>query len=276
MTMTMAKASAAMPDPRRLVDLARYPVDRFDAPAGAALLADCRARMAQQGVMALAGFLPAEAVAAMRDEALALAPKAHPGEKRHNVYLIDDDPALPPAHPRNRPERTQISTVADDLIGSASPLRALYDWPALRGFLAAVLGKPALHPYADPLASLNVTVGYPGEQLGWHFDNADFATTLMLQGAEAGGEFEYCPNIRNAGDQGYGAVADILDGRYADVRRLPIEPGTLVLFRGRHSLHRVTPIAGGRPRLMAVLSYDAEPGVTLSERTRLTFYGRTG
>jgi|SRR5215470_8296592 len=262
--------------PADLVDLARYPIVRLDSAAGRALLEESGRAFGSDGALALPGFVRREAIAAIRDEALALAPLAHHGEKRHNVYLIDDDPLLPPEHARNRGQRTQISTVADDLIPRASHLRALYDWPPLRAFLAAVLEQPALYPYADPLASLNVTIGRPGEQLGWHFDNADFATTLMLQAAESGGRYEYCPNIRSPADQGYEAVDRILDGRYGDVRSLPIEPGTLVLFRGRHSLHRVTPIGGGRPRLMAVLSYDAMPGVTLSERTRMTFYGRAG
>lgn len=264
------------PAPADLVDLARYPIDRLNSAPGRALLAESRRAFGGDGALVLPCFVRPEAIAAIRDEALALAPLAHHGEKRHNVYLIDDDPSLPQEHARNRDQRTQISTVADDLIPRASRLRALYDWPPLRAFLAAVLDQPALYPYADPLASLNITIGRPGEQLGWHFDNADFATTLMLQGAESGGRYEYCPNVRSPADQGYEAVSQILDGNYGDVRRLPIEPGTLVLFRGRHSLHRVTPIGGARPRLMAVLSYDTVPGVMLSERTRITFYGRAG
>ncbi len=269
-TLTLARAAAA-PD---LIDLARYPIDRLEGPAGERLLADCRRRFDADGALALPGFVRADAVAAMRDEALALAPLAHFGEKRHNVYLIGSDPQFPAEHPRNRGQRTQVSTVADDLIPRGSRLRALYDWPPLRAFLAAVLGKAALHPYADPLASLNVTVGRPGERLGWHFDNADFATTLMLQDAEAGGHFEYCSGVRTPADQGYAAVEQILDGAHDDARRLPMAPGTLVLFRGRYALHRVTAIEGRRPRLMAVLSYDTEPGVLLSEATRMTFYGR--
>src|SRR5215471_15580068 len=160
--------------PANIVDLGRYPIDRLDSGQGRALLAESRRSFGGDGALALPGFVRPAAIAAIRDEALVLAPLAHRGEKRHNVYLIDDDPLLPPEHPRNRGQRTQISTVADDLIPRASSLRALYDWPPLRAFLAAVLGQPALHPYADPLASLNVTVGRPGEQLGWHFDNADF------------------------------------------------------------------------------------------------------
>jgi len=272
--LTSTMPAAVGPAAQDLVDLARYPIDRIEDETGRPFVADCRRRFSRDGALALSGFVRKDAIAGMRDEALGLAPLAHPGEKRHNVYLIADDPTHPSDHPRNRAQATQISTVADDLIPRTSRLRALYDWPPLRAFLAAVLEKPALHPYADPLASLNTTIGRPGEQLGWHFDNADFATTLMLQDAESGGQFEYCPGVRTPADQGYAAVERILEGTYDGVRRLPMAPGTLVLFRGRYALHRVTPIEGRRPRLMAVLSYDTEPGVMLSEATRMTFYGR--
>ena len=41
--------------------------------------------------------------------------------------------------------------------------------------------------------------------MGWHYDNASFAITLMIQAPEAGGEFEYLEKLRNkeAGEQGY-------------------------------------------------------------------------
>lgn len=257
-----------------LVDLDRFAIHGGAGPARAAFLADCRRRFQTDGALALEKFVLPEALASMRAEASAVAAAAFVGEKHHNVYLIDDDPRLAPEHPRNRVERTQISTVADDLIPGGARLRALYDWPEFRAFVAEVLGLGAVHPYADPLASLNVTVGRPGEQLGWHFDNSDFAITLQLQAAESGGEFEYVPNIRSEDDLGFSEVERVLDDAHDGVRTLSITPGTLVVFRGRHSLHRVTPIAGSTPRMMAVLSYDSRPGAMLTEATRLKFYGR--
>ena len=41
-------------------------------------------------------------------------------------------------------------------------------------------------------------------------------------------------------------------------------------------MHRVTPVRGGATRMLAVLAYNTEPGVSLSESARLTFYGRLG
>ena len=53
-----------------------------------------------------------------------------------------------------------------------------------------------------------------------------------------------------------------------------MDPGTLVLFRGRNSIHRVTPVEGDLTRILAVLAYNSEPNISLSETSRMTFYGR--
>ena len=57
-------------------------------------------------------------------------------------------------------------------------------------------------------------------------------------------------------------------------KELDITEGTLALFRGRSSLHRVTPVVGKRNRIQTVLAYNTEPDVALSEQARQTFYGR--
>lgn len=57
-------------------------------------------------------------------------------------------------------------------------------------------------------------------------------------------------------------------------KRLAIEPGALVLFRGRNSIHRVTPTQGETNRMLAVLAYNSQPGIALSEAASKTFYGR--
>ncbi len=66
-----------------------------------------------------------------------------------------------------------------------------------------------------------------------------------------------------------------LDGEIS-AEKLSLGPGSLVLFRGRNSLHRVTPAKGSKPRMLAVLAYNTESGISLSESARMTFYGRLG
>ena len=133
---------------------------------------------------------------------------------------------------------------------------------------------PALYPYADPLGSLNINVYATGQQLGWHFDNADFVTTLMIRPAEAGGTYEYLPGLRGPDDGDFEALGQVLDGAGEAPRVLDMAAGALVLFRGRTALHRVTPVQTGPPRLLAALSYDPEPGKMLTKHTRALFYGR--
>ena len=54
-----------------------------------------------------------------------------------------------------------------------------------------------------------------------------------------------------------------------------LHPGTLNVFRGKNTLHRVTPIQGGRERIVAVLSYFEHPAVRFTDEDNLEFYGRT-
>jgi hypothetical protein len=140
--------------------------------------------------------------------------------------------------------------------------------------VAAILDLPRLYRYDDPLGALNLAVMEAGDQLWWHFDQTDFVVSLALQSSERGGAFEYVPRIRTADDERYDDVAALLRGADDAVVRLPMEPGTLVLFQGRFSIHRVTPIAGDVPRLVALLAYDTKPGTCSSELLRAFRYGR--
>jgi len=60
----------------------------------------------------------------------------------------------------------------------------------------------------------------------------------------------------------------------APVKTLHMEEGTLVLFRGLNSLHRVTPTIGNRTRILVVVAYNNKAGVSLSETAWMTFFGR--
>ena len=239
--------------------------------------ADCRETLARTGALVMPGFLTAEATNAVRREGEARRDDAFFCKSRHNVYLTPPDPAFEPGHPRNREVVSSKGCIADDQVPATSALHALYDAAAFRDFLCAVLGEQQLHDYADPLSSINLHYAEPGQELGWHFDNSAFAVTLMIQPAERGGAFEYVKGVRDAdaGDMNFAAVQAVLDGETRP-QRLAMDAGALVLFRGRNALHRVAPVEGTRTRMLVVLAYNAEPGITLSESARMTFYGRLG
>jgi hypothetical protein len=257
-----------------VVDLTAYPIDRIDAPDGRALLARCRETIGREGVLVLPGFLTDAAVATILGEAEPTFGNCFYCAQTHNPYLAANEDTLPPDHPRNIVNVSDVGCVADDEIPADSRLRDVYNARSVRALIATILDLPALYPYDDPLGSLNINIQYEGQQLNWHYDNADFVTTILLQESKGGGAFEYCPNLRQPGVENYDAVGDVLRGNRSAVRTLDMDPGSLVLFRGRYSMHRVTPVEGDRPRIIAILSYDTKPGVMLTEFTRKLFYGR--
>ena len=79
----------------------------------------------------------------------------------------------------------------------------------------------------------------------------------------------------DAGDMNYPLSQKILNGEMPP-EKLSMDAGSLVLFRGRNSIHRVTPVKGNRTRMLVVLAYNTERGISLSESARMTFYGRLG
>jgi hypothetical protein len=273
----MTTTDRAALDPSSLVDIDRYPILDATAREFGDLAERCRAQLDETGCCILPGFLAADAVTRAVAEARSLVPVAH-----HSVvatgtaYLEIPDPSWPAGHARTITGPTALSAVAYDLFPPESIIRQLYQWDPLMEFLAAALGKPRLYRYADPLGALNLAVMTEGDQLWWHFDQTDFVVSLALQDAHTGGDFEYVPMIRTADDERYDTVAAVLRGSRAGVVHVPMEPGTLMLFEGRHSVHQVTPVEGATPRLVALLAYDTKPGTESSEVLKLVRYGRTG
>jgi hypothetical protein len=239
--------------------------------------AKCKRTLDESGVLVVRNFLRPTAIASIQREAEENQHLAYYTLNKHNIYLTTPDPEYPANHPRNREVSSSKGCITTDQIPAGSALHTLYDAPEFRAFLCAVLDKEELHEYADPLSSINLHYANEGQELGWHFDNSSFAITLMIQSPESGGAFEYVKDVRDAdsGDMNYELSEQVLDGE-APTKTLSMEAGALVLFRGRNSMHRVTPVKGYRTRMLAVLAYNTEPGISLSESARLTFFGRLG
>jgi hypothetical protein len=266
---------ATVTDPAALVDLARYPIAALESPDGATLLAHCHKELARDGALTLPGFIRPERVEPLAAEARGLLPLTFNMGKDHTCYFEPADDSVGPEHPRRRLIHTNQGSVASDHIGDDTMLRCLYQWDELMSFIAAVLGEPVLYRHADTFAALNINVFEAGQGLNWHFDRTDFSVTLSMQIADSGGDFEYAPLLRRPGDENFDGVSRILGGARDTVRRLDFPPGTLAVFRGHNSLHRVTPVRGPRARIAAVLSYVREPGVTFTSYAQKLFYGRT-
>lgn len=250
-------------------------VDLDDREALRPVIAAAREGLASRGVAIVPNFLTPEALAAMCEECDRLAPVAHHSVTMGTPYLALPDESFPDGHPRRAEVRSSLAAVAYDLFPDDSPLRALYEDDRVLDLVSAMLDRAPLHRYADPLGALNVAVMTEGDELGWHFDQTDFVVSLALQSATEGGDFESADRIRTPEDERSGDVAAVLRGERPErVCRVAMEPGTLMLFEGRHSMHRVTPIAGPRARYVALLAYDTRPDTDSSELLKLVRYGR--
>jgi hypothetical protein len=258
-----------------MIDLDRYPVHDLGSPGARRLIEDCQAQLAASGSCVLDRFLTARAIAATAQEARTLAPLAHRSpNSRATAYLEAPDESYPANHPKRRLQRTSVGAVAYDLFPHDSQLRRLYEWDGLLAFFEIALRRPKLWRYADPLGALNLAVMADSDELLWHFDQTDFVVSLMLQRSTRGGIFEYVPYIRSSVEPNFPGVQRLLEGDRTGVVSLDLAPGTLALFEGRHSIHRVSPIEGREPRLIALLGYDTKPGTMSSDLLKQRRYGR--
>ena len=237
----------------------------------------CAGRLESDGVLTLPGFLQDDAIDMLVAEAEARKQDAYFTASSHNVYLSEPRPDLDAGHVYNRQITSSKGCITTDQVPEQSGLKVIYSAPEFRQFIATIVGRPTLYEYADPLSSINVHYADEGQELGWHFDNSEFAITLLLQAPHSGGQFQYVRDLRDAtaGEMNFTGVAAVLDGE-ATVEKLAVTPGTLVLFRGRNSMHRVTPTVGQKTRILVVFAFNTKPGISLSEAARMTFFGRLG
>jgi hypothetical protein len=266
-----------MASPADFIDLARYPIDDLQSPRGRDLIAGIRQNMADRVLCVLPNFLRPEALARMVAEAEALEQFAYPGPTEASPYFFNYGTAelasLPPDHPRKRKTPRRLRQIAYDLIPPTTAIWQLYNWDPLSAFLAQATGVERLYRSGDPFQALNISVMDEGGCQQWHFDANEINITLLLQASEAGGEFEYVPLIRSAENENYDAVKAVLDGGREGVVQLQQEAGSLVLFKGHHSLHRVAPVRGTRRRYQTILAHNTTPGRVGSRESSIIHYG---
>ncbi|WP_115790120.1 HalD/BesD family halogenase [Arthrobacter silvisoli] len=258
-----------------ILDLERYPLDRLDSPKGRLLLDSCRAALRFEGACQLPGLVKQDAVQRLVAEALDKQDQAFRTDNTHNVYFEGIDESLPSGDPATLLQHSSKKAVAWDLIEKDSPLRIAYEWEGLTNFIGQAMEMDSLHKYADPLGACSLMIFEEGDELGWHFDRSPFAVTLMLQPSTAGGEYQYFHRLRTPGDENKAGVAARLRGSEAGRIKLSSEPGTLSMFRGQYSMHRVTPVQGQQTRINAVLAYSEKPDDKMNSLTQQLFYGRT-
>ena len=260
----------------QIINTTVYPVDNLSSAGARTWIAQLRARLDQDGSCTLPKFVTAPALTKMAQQALSIAHLAYPGPTEVSPYFFNyrlgsgDD--LPATHPLRHKGKRNLSQVAADLIPPEFLLSQLYRSDLMLDFLAAVTGKP-VYRNQDPYQSLNISVMHQGGCQQWHFDSGTMVTTLLLQESEAGGIFEYAPAIRSEEDENFDTVQAVLDGNSNRVRQNRLQAGTLSLFRGHYSLHRVTEVEGSQQRVQAILGYSTRPGLLGKKESSILHYG---
>lgn len=257
-----------------ILDLDHYPLDRPGSPAWLDLVARSKADLAANGMFNLEGLMrPAAVTRAMAEVAPIMERLSFVHRRQHNIYFRKEVPGLAADHPALRMVDTINHTVCGDQL-EQTVIDWIYSWPQMAVFLAATMDKAALFTMADPLARMNIMRYGEGEALNWHFDRSEFTTTLLLQEPSGGGEFLYRTNLRSDTDPNYDGVARVLEGKDPDVRSHVLKAGTLNIFKGKNTLHKVTKCRGPQDRFIAVFSYYERPGVRFSREEQIGFYGR--
>ena len=257
-----------------LVNLNEFSIHAPNSNAYKALIQFCNNELLKRGACVLENFIDPRGAEVLAAEARNLAPKAYHNVLTGNAYLEEADASFAESHPKRIVDTTALGAVAFDQIPLTAELRRLYGSMALLHFIADAINQGPFYRYQCPLGALNIVVMKEGNHLRWHFDLSDFVVAISLQDPLEGGQLEYVPYIRSEGDPQYDRVQKVLSGDRSEVDTLRAPPGSLILFEGRYTIHRVTEVKGSKLRLNALLGYTLSPDVTSSEYLRMIRYGR--
>lgn len=263
-----------------IINTAKYPIGELSNNSFRELCNDARQTLQHSGVLQLADFLQPAITSQLIEHAEAFRSSGHRMDGLFPAYsdaMSDqDDDRLPADHPMRLRLPASHRFLPGDLFSKDNPLRALYNSKEFVAFVKDLLGVPAIYPVADNMGCINMLVYEPNDRNGWHFDTTDFVISLMLQPAESGGDYQYLPDLRSPENENLQAVSARMQNPDdpADIQSVDLQSGSLFLFRGKYTLHRVTQVTGNRDRVVGILSYTPRPGHVLSDSSKMAMFGR--
>ena len=255
-----------------LIDLEKYPIHENNSKREK-LITSVRKDLDLLGCAVIKSFLTEKAVRVLTLEADEVSDKAYRSYNRTNAYFTKDDPNLDKNDPRRKFFERSNAFIPADNFKNNGPLRTIHNYPFFDEFIKDCLNQKQIYRYSDPLADVIINLANKGNGFPWHFDTNNFTVTIAIQNAEEGGVFEYAPNIRKK-NENFKEVNKVIDGTSNKVVSINLEPGDLQLFKGRYSLHRVTPISGKTNRYVAIISYVQEPNMVGSPERTKQLYGK--
>ena len=180
-----------MNDLVKIVNLKKHPINTVK------YMNLCSNELKKQSILKLENFLTLKTIKSLQNEAKNLHKKAYYCSQSHTIFLKKKSVKLPINDPCNIEVKSDKGCVPHDKIPKKSILNKLYKSKEFKSFIKGTLNVPNIYPYKDKLSSINYNYYEKTQQLGWHFDNATFAITLMIASSNRGGIFEYIIDARN-------------------------------------------------------------------------------
>ena len=260
---------------KTIVDLEKYPIQNLNSPLIKDLIKKCKNDLDKYSCSTIPKFILPESLKIMNIELEKQISEVYMSKKSINAYLYSkDDPSLPTEHPKRIFMKRNNGYLNSNLFKKNSEMKFLYEQEELLKFVSACLGISPIYRWADPLACHAYNVMRPDGILPWHFDSCEFTLSLMIQKPEKAGIFEYCPFIREPGNENFEEVKKVLNGDRSRVRQLELEPGDLQIFKGRFALHRVTKVEGNKPRYLCIHAYVLDPWRVNTPEHSEAIYGK--
>ena len=134
------------------------------------------------------------------------------------------------------------------LLSQTPAILSLYRSPALLTFLSRLVGVPLmLCPEDDPHSCALYYYTQPGDHIGFHYDTSYYKGkryTVLIGLVERSEHCRLVARVRKRGEN-------------EEIRetRVPMDPGTIVLFNGAKLWHAVTPLGKGEERIILTLQY---------------------
>tara|TARA_X000000368_G_C22993830_1_gene695650 strand:- start:304 stop:1149 length:846 start_codon:yes stop_codon:yes gene_type:complete len=256
-----------------IIDLNKYPIHELNSSTIKRLIKRCKEELKYFSCCTIPSFVLTKSIKTMLSEVEKKLGEVYWSEEKINPYLNSkDEISLPKNNPKRIFAHRNNGYLNSDLFDKNSELKFLYERQELLNFVSACVGISPLYRWADPLACHAYNMMKPNGILPWHFDSCEFTLSILIQKPENGGVFEYCPNIREPGNENFDEIKKVLDGDRKRVRQLKLEPGDLQIFKGRFTLHRVTKIEGKLSRYLAIPAYVLDPWrVNTPEHSRAVY-----
>ena len=142
------------------------------------------------------------------------------------------------------------------LLNKAPAILSLYRSPALLLFLSRLVEAPLLLcPENDPHSCALYYYQQPGDHIGFHYDTSYYKGkryTVLIGLVERS---EHCRLVARVLKHGETRLPECGQAEEIMETRIPMDPGTVVLFNGDKLWHAVTPLGKDEERIILTLQY---------------------